>query len=558
MTRRVAIALTIAGTCACVWAQLAAPGSERRLYSLITTDWEFEVRNSPAIARFNGVRSGEFALPDLSPEAIRLRDRLDTERLAELRGIGSSTLSPSARLDYRLFERDLLLRREAIAARAYLTNFWQFERFGPSPLHLLQFIESAPANTPVPAEALSKFVDQLLELLKESKLRGMLPPRDVVRSALGRLQKKLDTAPNDSLRRLSRFLSKQYLPYCPVSPSLSSWPNGREMYALLLRLSTTTNLTADQIHTTGLEEVARIRSAMRAAALETGHEGTIEEFTAKLRQDARFYYKSPEDLIAAYRASMDRVAPKLAMLFRAPPQSRPNLVPRTFGPTGAAASYVPPAADGSRPGTVLINVSNLELRPSYEVTAVMLHEALPGHHLQTIFERATARSHAVQRFRQSIAFGEGWGLYAESLGYDLGAYRDPYERFGQLTYEMIRAVRMVVDTGIHAKGWSREQAVRYFVEQTGKPLPVAEGEIDRVISAPGSLAPYKVGELAFRRMRAKASETLGRNFDIRAFHEFLLAEGPMPIDVLEESFEAWLTKAAAERAYRAGAGSGRG
>jgi uncharacterized protein (DUF885 family) len=548
----------VVGVVACASAQFAARDSELRLYSLIATDWAFETERSPAIEAFNGESSRINAWPDLSAEGIRLLDRTDNERLSQLRRIDAGTLRQSARLDYRLFQRDLLLRRDAIAARAYLTNFWQFERFGPSPLHLVDFLRMVPAMTPQAAETLPKFVDQLLELLRESKSRRMLPPRDVVRSAITRLQHKLDAAPNDSLRRLSQFLSDDYLPHCPVSPSLSRWPNGREMYGMLLRLSTTTNLTAEQIHATGLEEVARIRAAMQTAARETGHRGSIPEFTAKLRADERFYYKSPDELIAAYGAAMDRVAPKLATLFRSPPQSRPSLIARTFGATGAAASYVPPAADGSRPGRVLINVSNLELRPSYEVMAVMLHEVFPGHHLQTSIERASAHSHAVQRLRQSIAFSEGWGLYAESLGYDLGAYNNAYERFGQLTYEMIRAVRMVVDTGIHAKDWSREQAIRYFIQQTGKPSPVAEGEIDRVISAPGSLAPYKVGELAFRRMRARASATLERNFDIRAFHDFVLAEGAIPLEVLEQSFEGWLMKTAGERAYNAGAGSGKG
>lgn len=308
------------------------------------------------------------------------------------------------------------------------------------------------------------------------------------------------------------------------------------MYRLLIRLATTTMSSPEEIHQTGLAEVARIQAEMDAAVRATGYSGMVSEFVAGLRDDKRFYFASEEELAAAYRKTAERATARVAVLFHSVP-AVPGITARRFGASGPGAAY-------SRSGTVLVNVSSPEMRPKFEMMALMLHEGVPGHHLQKSREVSELKSRrtsaALERLRRSDAFSEGWGLYAESLGYDAGLYADPYERFGRLTYELMRAVRMVVDTGIHWKRWPREDAVLYFMRTTGKPRPVAEGEVDRAIWDPGSLVVYKVGELRLKAMRREAETTLGARFDIRDLHEFVLRRGPLPLDVMELEFGEWL------------------
>lgn len=548
------------------------------LYRLIDSDWDYLKRHSPAIAQFAGDWEGMMAWPDLSKASLRALRRHDKHALAELRKIDTHGYPEPAKLDYRLFERELLNRRREYSARAYLTHFWQFERFGPSPLRLLPYVASEPpATKPQQLRArverlkvFDRYVDRQIGLMREAATRKMAPPAMLVNAAIRSLELELKAPPDKSafyqsfaaaagvdgaavhleaardaivtvvkpsLQRLVRFFSDDYLKRCPADVSLAKWPGGPSLYRLLLRLAITAESSPEEIHQTGLAEVARILAEMDGAMRAAGYTGTLAEFVASLRDSKRFYFASERELTDAYRVTAELATARVSTLFHSVP-AVPPIAARRFGASGPGAAY------SSRSGAVLVNVSNPEMRPKYEMRALMLHEGVPGHHLQKSREASVLKSGrtsaALERLRRSDAFSEGWGLYAESLGYDAGLYRDPYDRFGQLTYELIRAARMVVDTGIHGRGWSRSQAVRYFVETTGKPLAVAEGEIDRAIWDPASLVVYKAGELTLQRIKREAKATLGPEFDVRDFHEFLLQMGPLPLDLLETEFHVWL------------------
>jgi uncharacterized protein (DUF885 family) len=343
-------------------------------------------------------------------------------------------------------------------------------------------------------------------------------------------------------RKFFGFFEREYFPACLKGIGAWQLPDGQGFYAFLARKHTTTKLTPEQIHETGLEEVKRIRIEMERIKQTVGFKGSLAEFFEYLRTDPRFRFKDPDELMSAYVAFCKRVDPELPRVFKALPKIpyRIEAIPAHMAPDTTTAYYRPPSADGSRPGTFFVNLYRPETRPTYEVAALSLHEAVPGHHLQISIATEMRDVPEFRKHSHFTSFVEGWGLYSESLGDELGLYDDPYSKFGQLTYEMWRAVRLVVDTGMHSMKWSREQAIQFFKENAAKSELDIVNEVDRYIGWPGQALAYKIGELKIKELRQRAGKRLGDRFDLREFHDVVLKNGALPLDLLERTVDEWI------------------
>jgi prolyl oligopeptidase len=371
-----------------------------------------------------------------------------------------------------------------------------------------------------------------------------------------REQQRLRTSAHDTIesvvlpayRKLDRYFNDTYLPACRDSIGLSALPNGNAWYEYLTRHYTTTNMSPDEVHDLGLSEVRRIRDQMQKVMDEVEFRGSFSDFLVFLRNDSQFYFDNADDLYKAYLATSKRIDPELVKQFgklpRMPYGVKP--IPDSIAPDTTTAYYSRPAADGSRAGTYWVNLYRPEVRPKYEIEVLTVHEAMPGHHLQIALQQELGEMPDFRRYGGFTAFVEGWGLYSESLGYDLGLYKDPYSRFGQLTYEMWRAVRLVVDTGIHYKGWTRQQAIDFFKDNAAKTELDIINETDRYIGNPGQALAYKVGQLRMQTIRQRAEVALGDAFDVREFHDQLLGAGALPLDLLERRMDEWISSVKAD------------
>jgi uncharacterized protein (DUF885 family) len=341
--------------------------------------------------------------------------------------------------------------------------------------------------------------------------------------------------------KLHQFFEDDYLAACRTSIGIKDINNGKQYYEFLARKFTTTSLTPQEIHNIGLSEVARIKAEMEEVIQEVNWQGTFKGFLDDLRSNPKFYYETSEALFEAYLATSKRIDPELVSLFKVLPSMPYGLkpIPIESAPDTTTAYYQRPAADGSRAGYYYVNLYRPEVRPKYEIEVLSVHEAVPGHHLQI----ALAMELDLPNFRKYggvTAFVEGWGLYSESLGYDLGLYQDPYSRFGQLTYDMWRAIRLVVDTGMHYFDWSRQDAINYFLDNSAKTKQDVMNEVDRYINWPGQALAYKIGQLKIQELKDRAKIELAENFDIKDFHHEVLKRGALPLDILEQYIDQWI------------------
>jgi uncharacterized protein (DUF885 family) len=349
---------------------------------------------------------------------------------------------------------------------------------------------------------------------------------------------------------LRDFLAIEYVPHCRDTIAATALPDGQAWYAYAVASSTTTRLTPRQIHEIGLDEVKTIRSEMERVMRSTGFDRDLAAFFAFLQTDPRFFYSRPEDLLAGYREIAKRADPEVIKLFGRLPRLPYGVIamPANSAASRTAGSYEGGSLTAGRPGYFFANLSAVNTRPKWEMEALVLHEAVPGHHLQIALAQEQTDLPDFRRHGGYDAFSEGWGLYAETLGYDMGFYKDPYSHFGALNYQMWRAIRLVVDTGIHALGWSRPQAIDYFKANSAKSEREIAVEVDRYIVLPGQALAYMIGERKLLELRARAAQELGSRFDLRLFHDAVLANGALPLDVLDARIDEWISERKAQAA----------
>ncbi|MEE9466159.1 MAG: DUF885 domain-containing protein, partial [Candidatus Neomarinimicrobiota bacterium] len=557
------------------------------LQALLDEDWEWTLNEYPTFASYLGDDRYNDRWTDNSLEAIARRQEYTRQTLERLLAIDRGTLSTADQLNYDLFR---LEQENAIEGYTFRDELIPVNQMGGIQLglptrpsltkfrHVKDYEDYLARLNGIP-----QVFDQTIELMRSGIKLGWVAPRTPLVSVSDQISAQVETSVDESpfyqpftsfpdavgaedRERLSAagrqavaevvipafnsfltFFTTVYYPATRTEVGAWALPDGDEYYRYRVQVMTTTDLTPDEIHEIGLREVQRIRAEMEWVITESGFEGNFVEFVEFLRTDPQFYYTDPEELLRGYRDICKRVDPELMNLFGRLPRITYGVkpIPDFKAPVSTTAYYNGPAADGSRPGIFYANTYDLKARPKYEMEALAIHEAVPGHHLQIALAMELGELPNFRKYGGFTAFVEGWGLYSESLGEEMGFYQDPYSKFGQLTYEMWRAVRLVVDTGIHNKHWTRQQAIDYFLANTGLSELNITSEVDRYIVWPGQALAYKIGQLKIKGLRQQATAELGDQFDLRAFHDVVLGRGAVPLGILEEGVTAWIEESRA-------------
>jgi uncharacterized protein (DUF885 family) len=562
-----------------------------RLHRLFQLHWDYVLQEFPEFATGVGAAGQNDRWTDQSAAAIARRKANLELPVKALAAIDRTKLAPEDALNYDLFKRQAEAQLEGRRFPGELMPLTQLYGLHHGVPQMLS--EQMPSRTAADYEAILSrlrgtpvLIDQTIALMKEGLRRGVTPPKITLRNVvgqadallvddpvksplLGAFQRMPETIPADrreafkgeaakllkeqalpAFRRLRDFLASEYVPGCRESLATGALPDGQAWYAYQVAQSTTTRLTPRQIHEIGLEEVKRIRAEMEGLMRSTGFARDLPAFFEFLRTDPRFFFARPEELLAGYREIAKRADPEVIKLFGRMPRLPYGVIPMPAhnAASRSAGAYDAGSLAAGRPGYFAANLSAVETRPKWEMEALVLHEAVPGHHLQIALAQEQPDLPSFRKHGGYDAYGEGWALYAETLGHDMGFYKDPYSHFGALNYQMWRAVRLVVDTGIHAFGWSRQQAIDYFKASSAKPEREIVVEIDRYIVSPGQALAYKIGQRKFLELRERARKELGARFDIRAFHDAVLAEGSLPLDVFEARIDAWIAQRKASAA----------
>jgi uncharacterized protein (DUF885 family) len=560
-----------------------APNATKALYALFGEEWEHGLQESPLFASSLGDRRYATSWGDASLKHLEAEYQRNKQVLKKLAGIDRSKLSAMDQVNYDLFKRNYTIALADHELGFELVPVNQREGVQLSGLNS----ENLPFTSVQDYEDwiarirnFPAYLKQNQELMEEGLRRGIKYPKVIMQRVVGQLDREIvddptkssfyapfrkfeDFVPEAERQRLAKeaqeaimastvpafrsfkdFFANRYLAQSFDQVGVWQWPNGGEAYAHAIRKYTTLDITPEKVHEIGLSEVKRIRGEMEKIKERTGFKGTMPEFFTFLRTDRQFYYKTSEELLEAYRATAKRIDPNLTKLFSKLPRQPYGVepIPAVSAPDTTAAYYQPGSMEAGRPGTYAVNLYKPESRPKWEMMALSLHESVPGHHLQGALAQEMGEVPKFRRFLYYSAYGEGWGLYSEALGDEMGLYDDPYSKFGQLVYEMWRAVRLVVDTGMHYKHWTRQQAIDYFMENAAKTEQDVVNEIDRYIYWPGQALSYKLGELKIKELRARATKELGPNFNVKEFHEVVLGSGAIPLDMLEKNVNAWIAR----------------
>jgi uncharacterized protein (DUF885 family) len=557
-------------------------GDQQRLQRFYRLSYDLAILEFPRFATSVGDERAQDRLADLSAEGVERRRQSQKKALALMRSIDRDALPDAERVNY-----DLLLDglEKDVAYQRFPDHYLQMNQMSGPQQNLAALLAMMPnaradqlENQIARMEALPDYIEQSIALLRQGMEAGVTPPKITLRDVPQQIRNQLvddaksspllkgfagipptvDPLQADSLRqraaevyrkqvvpayeKLLEFTENEYLPAARVSIAARDLPDGEAWYRENVARMTTTDLSPEKIHEIGLEEVGRIRKEMMAIIESTGFEGGFEEFLHFLRTDPQFFHTSAEDLMREYRDIAKRADPELAKLFGHLPRTPYGVieVPDYAAKSTTTAYYQRGSLKAGRPGYFFANTYALDTRPRWEMEALTVHEAVPGHHLQIAIQQELEGLPWFRRNPSYTAFVEGWGLYSESLGEEMGFYTSPYSKFGQLTYEMWRAIRLVVDTGMHYLGWTRQQAIDFFRENAGKSEHDIVVEIDRYIVWPGQALAYKIGELKIKELRSYSEEMLGERFDIRAFHDEVLGKGAVPLSLLEANIRSWV------------------
>ena len=551
--------------------------------------WEFILKENPTFATYLGDHRYDNWLEDVSSEAYEKRVDRIRQFLSELRRFNKPTKREN-QLNYDLFKRELALQIEGAKYHPYLLALTQ--QTGPH-------IDLPQLTTYHPFKTLQDYVnyvsrltqfrrvfDQTITNLKAGLEQKIVQPRNVVEKILPQLEaqsvstpdkselhKPIDQIPseipvdqaqrittdvNDAIMnyvipaytKLLKFVREEYLPKSRIRPGIWSIPNGREMYVYNIRLYTTTSLTPSQIHSLGKRELVRISKEIRAILRTVQFEGSPQQYNEALRKDKSNFYSTGEELLNGFKEILQKMDARLSEFFGRLPEAKYGFreIEEWRADAAPAAYYYAPPEDRSRPGYFYVNTFKPETRPKYMMEALAYHEAVPGHHLQIAIQQELTNLPKFRRNGGYTALVEGWALYAEFLSKEMGFYRDLLSDYGRLTAEAWRASRLVVDTGIHSLKWTRDQAIRFLKNNTASSEQDIVSEVDRYIAWPGQALAYKLGELKIRELRAKAEKRLKRLFDIRSFHDELLNDGALPLDILQVKMDRWVTKMATSKA----------
>ena len=552
---------------------------QKKFKEFLDENWQDSMKKSPLFASLLGDKRYDDKVSSNSIEDFFSEKEYESYVLEVLSQIDPNNLSEEDQLNYRLLKSDYEISLEGREYPGYYMRLNQ--RGGVQDYYLygnrLNFTDlQSYKNWFERVKGYTQNVRNSLEINKEGLELGYTQPKLVTRGVSAQIGAMLErdledhpyfkifknvgdvASPEDALalqnevkeyiqnvlnptyQELYDFLINEYLPESRDTIGISDVPNGKEWYEYLARYHTTTNLTPDEIHEIGLREVAKIRAEMEGIIEQVGWEGDFNSFLQYLRTDPRFYYETGEELLQAYRAMSKEIDAYMPTLFNKLPRAPYGVIPIPMesAPFTTTAYYNAPSE--GRPGYYYANLYMPEVRPKYEIPVLSVHEAVPGHHHQISLAQEMENVPNFRKYLSITAFVEGWGLYSEQLGESMGIYDDPYDKFGQLTYDMWRAVRLVVDTGMHYKDWSREDAVNLFLENTAKTEQDINNEVDRYIAWPGQALAYKIGQLKIMELRDKSKEALGDDFDIKDFHDHILSFGSIPLNILEEKVDEFI------------------